>query len=592
MDNIESVEYVAKRLKEIVDKEYLADSDNDNLPEQLPGDLKEALDIIVHICSNPEWCRKYERDNFMYSRGDGVLFAEYIRGRLWSILKRYRWNTYQCSARAYIAAEVIALYRFFNCYSNGDVDDVNLFDYMERFEWESISGNNINVAPSYLNALNEKDNKFLQGVLHEKEVYQYIGKSNVGFDRVQFRCVAREVDEAKLYRFMTVHSIPNLIKDNYIVHTTTVNENPDEDKIQGCVCIPTIDGEPKPLWPYKYVKIEMSPYSILKIGANHFDNENKDMLLEIRVEPKEGFEQLGNIENYSYTEIIDKIQKIILDLKKHTGITLEIDSFELQDVEINLTFQMPCTFNQLMDTLVFIRHYAAKPYQRRDYSDLNYYNDDRAMMASTGISLVSTSKCKTMKIYDKWEEIKKDNRKRKVELVTDERYNYYTLVRIEYSMVTNSILSNEFDSCKLKDLSQKKLEDVFVKLSSDFIENAYERYRTQSTRILRDIFRNLKTDRKSKWRETLLKRLKDERIYYRGSYSLVEPEDVLNTFRENPLFDKHPQRYFEVLVELLEKDGAFIRSTLDAHDIINRFILISSYLFSERDDYNIIYLIE
>ncbi len=431
-----------------------------------------------------------------------------------------------------------------------------------------------------------------------KEAYgdhfgMYFLREQVGFDRTKFNVVIKSMDVKKLMKAKKKHQ------------SQTYNELPR-------IIVEKIDPEDETDLPVN-LPIEENDFKKIEVTLSHhisflFERNNSPLtdegrrksdiyLLKVTVEPEKGYEILGNIRNYSYDEMVQVVRNAITELYELTGIEIDKDSVQLNDVELNLTFRQWCDFNELMRSVSYYQNYLRKGYVTKEFkaadegivhfcADMSdcetedQYTKKKhriehiySKMRTTGFT--SFTQSVAVKLYDKKEET--------IAYAASQGYDLKiegpeAITRLEFKIRNRDQLKRYFDTGKepvfLKNLSQEKIEKAYVNLVNIFFKKTYEKgYVPESTEALIGIISTLDTSQKGgKWKQELINAILSQEIWQKSTPALLTEKDITSVIQYNKTFARHPKTYQKKLWELLKESPIYKKGQTKAYDMLFNFL--------------------
>lgn len=435
----------------------------------------------------------------------------------------------------------------------------------------------------------------------------YMLREQVGFDKSQFNVSIIHFD---IDKFMQAKD--ELKGKNYNDLPRIIVEYVDPDDPSDFPLV-------LPLRTNRFKKIEVTLSHhvtfLFKRNNSPLDDDGrrkKDIyLLKTTVEPLPCYEFLGNIDNNSYDEMSLIVQQAIADLEELTGIVLDHDDVRLNDIELNLTFKQDCIFNELMRSVSYYQNYTRKGYVTQEYKladegQVNFCANMKGVYTKDQITkkkrkiVQKYSKMKTsglttsadtisLKLYDKKEETiaYADSIGYELKFEGDE-----AIVRLEFRIRNKDQLKRYFgyeeeeDDVVLWDLSQKMIEDAYVRLVDVFFKKTYEDgYVKESMDALIGIVSTLKTSEKGgKWKQDIIKEINAQEVWQKSTPALLSEKDIASVVRYNKTFARRPNDYIKTIMELLKESDFYPKGQKNAYDMLYNF-LNKTYNLKTLSDY-------
>lgn len=437
-----------------------------------------------------------------------------------------------------------------------------------------------------------------------REYHQKLYREGIGIDYTQLSFDVKSVDTELLERAIVSRQKPKdpkMLIDTWIecMSSNDSNYTPIFSEVDG------IDRSFIQRYSWKMVKIQLSPYAILKfkqnnIKANKYDSEKKtDYLMEIKVVPR--IWQLGNWENYTVDEYSEKVNNAVQMVKEIFGIYIDEDSVMFQTIEINNTFAFGHTMNELIRPLKYYQLYLDNFYnsvyevgrggnmltaaKENQVSIKELSHRKREGMSVTGLySVLKNSKNMAIKIYDKAMETQDTfhayNERNEIDIMEPEGSGSY--IRAEFRLKktqkiyehfiqgvnsghTRSILS----ACPVE-ITQEELIRIYQCMIEIYFEEPFKEYCRESTIKLERLIESVNPEDPD-WRDTFKDNVRDEEIAMRSTPMILQASDIDDAIRRSK-FSRRASRIIPIFHKMLKDSKEYPLGREKSYEMLSQFI--------------------
>lgn len=344
---------------------------------------------------------------------------------------------------------------------------------------------------------------------------------------------------------------------------------------------------------YSKIDIILSPYCHFLMQHTNLSKKTSDgvlvepkdtSLIETKVRPADGFEELGNFANYDVNTMKNVIYSACDTLEREFGIWILRDDIAAMYLEINQTLCLQGSFDQ-MRVLSYFQQYLSSAYKPALHAhpvEKAYTTDSYDLTQGLGTMSVQcldgiTSKCgsRGIEIYDKAYETQQrlldsqDGEYSDIRFLGTESTFKESFVRLEFSVAKTNPLNDciYYDEPNkrrkkrktaplLSELSQERLEGAYSHMVKKYLGDTYEQYAADADKHLETMI-TAANPRVKTWKTDFLKSVF---LYDQASHGVplvLRNDDADHLLNENPSFKKHPGRYRDIMHDLLSHGNRY-----------------------------------
>ena len=413
-------------------------------------------------------------------------------------------------------------------------------------------------------------------------------RESIGFDKTYFNVDIMSLDMKKL---MLAKKECDKDTKNKVPRIEITYTDSESDEVLG---LPLLEKH-----NIRSIIVSLSHYTKFVFEKNNsgLTNNGKKMrdkyLLKVYVEPQPGYEYFGNVRNYNYEEMCLVIEKAIEELATLTGIIVNPKTVRLNRAELNITFMQHCNFNHLLRSVSFCQLFSGKNFFTCEYkipskTELFTDNTKRRLFVTNYQNGTHDNKCKLyavmkkiglqlhndslrMKLYDKGEETLDYAAANSFDLKLPEK----SLIRLEFEISRTAqvrkYFGNENKPVYFHNLSQEKIEKIYLKLVKKFFIKAYKKYAEDSLHKLKKIVSTIDPTQ-SNWQAELVKDILSLETINPAAPALLHEKDILSILKCNKTFRKNPEKYSKELLELLSEKKGLEKGQADAYTMLFNFL--------------------